>query len=46
MDEIVKQTGMKKEEIFRLSDFSRDDFLNLMTEGSTGYSKAKFISNY
>lgn len=46
MDEISKQTGMKKEEIFRLSDFSRDDFLNLMTEGSDGYSKAKFISNY
>jgi hypothetical protein len=46
MDEISKQTGMKKEEIFRLSDFSRDDFLALMTEGSTGYSKAKFISNY
>ena len=46
LDEISKETGMKKEEIFRLSDFSRDDFLKLMTECSDGYSKAKFISNY
>jgi ParB-like chromosome segregation protein Spo0J len=46
MDEISKQTGMKKEEIFRLSDFSRDDFLRLMTEGESEYSKAKFIGSY
>lgn len=38
--EISKQLGMKPEEIFRLSDFSRDDFLAMMTEGVTGYSKA------
>lgn len=38
--EISKQLGMTAEEIFRLSDFSRDDFLEMMTEGVTGYSKA------
>ena len=38
--EISKQLGMKPEEIFRLSDFSRDDFLEMMTEGVNGYSKA------
>lgn len=38
--EIGKQLGMKPEEIFRLSDFSRDDFLDMMTKGVRGYSKA------
>lgn len=38
--EISKQLGMKPEEIFRLSDFSREEFLAMMTEGVTGYSKA------
>ena len=38
--EISKQLGMKPEEIFRLSNFSRDDFLAMMTKGVTGYSKA------
>lgn len=38
--EIGKQLGMKPEEIFRLSDFSRDDFLEMMTKGVTGYSRA------
>ena len=38
--EIGKQLGMKPEEIFRLSDFSRDDFLVMMTEGVTGYNSA------
>lgn len=38
--EISKQLGMKPEEIFRLSDFSRDDFLAMMTEGVTGYNRA------
>lgn len=38
--EISKELGMKPEEIFRLSGFTRDEFLNLMTEGVTGYSKA------
>lgn len=38
--EISKQLGMKPEEIFRLSGFSRDDFLDMMTKDVTGYSKA------
>lgn len=43
VSEIGKQLGMKPEEIFRLSDFSKDDFLALMCKGKTGYSKAKLI---
>lgn len=38
--EISKQLGMKPEEIFRLSGFSRDDFLAMMTKDVQGYSKA------
>ncbi len=38
--EISKQLGMRPEEIFRLSDFSRDDFLEMMTDGVEGYSRA------
>lgn len=42
--EISKQLGMKPEEIFRLSDFSRDDFLQMMTEGAS-YSRATIFKN-
>ena len=45
VDEISKQLGMKPEEIFRLSDFSKDDFLKMMTKGTRGYSKATIITN-
>ena len=38
--EIGKQLGMKPEEVFRLSGFTRDEFLNLMTKDANGYSKA------
>ena len=38
--EIGEQLGVNPEEIFRLSDFSRDDFLEMMTKGIHGYSKA------
>ena len=38
--EIGKQLGMKPEEVFRLSGFTRDEFLSLMTKGVDGYSKA------
>ena len=38
--EIGKQLGMSPEEVFRLSDFTREDFLEMMTKGVTGYSKA------
>lgn len=40
IQEIGKQLGMKPEEIFRLSDFTRDDFLEMMTKGVSGYSRA------
>lgn len=38
--EIGKQLGMKPEEVFRLSGFSREEFLDLMTEGHSEYSRA------
>lgn len=38
--EIGKQLGMRPEEIFRLSDFTRDDFLAMMTRDVSGYSRA------
>lgn len=44
VEEIGKQLGMKPEEVFRLSDFSKDDFLEMMTKGVNGYSKAEFIT--
>ena len=31
--EISKQLGMTPEEVFRLSDFTREDFLEMMTKG-------------
>ena len=40
VQEIGKQLGMRPEEIFRLSGFTRDEFLSLMTEGVKGYNKA------
>lgn len=40
--EISKQLGMKKEEIFRLSDFSRDDFLDMLA--GKEYSKATLMT--
>lgn len=39
VQEISSQLGMRPEEVFRLSDFSRDEFLAMMTEGSS-YSRA------
>lgn len=41
--EIGEQLGMKEEEIFRLSDFTREDFLRLMA--GKEYSKAEYIKN-
>lgn len=42
--EISKQLGMKPEEVFRLSDFTKEDFLALMTKGVGGYSKAEALA--
>lgn len=38
--EIGRQLGMKPEEVFRLSGFTRDEFLALMTKGHDSYSNA------
>jgi ParB-like chromosome segregation protein Spo0J len=38
--EICKQLGMRPEEVFRLSEFSREEFLAIMQGGAKGYSKA------
>ncbi len=38
--EIGKQLGMKPEEIFRLSGFTREEFLAMMTKGHDAYSNA------
>lgn len=43
--EISEQLGMTAEEIFRLSDFSRDEFLDMMARSAT-YSKAEYIVKY
>ncbi len=43
--EISKQLGMSYEEVFRLSDFSREEFLEMMAR-TDGYSKAKYIIKY
>jgi ParB-like chromosome segregation protein Spo0J len=42
--EISKQLGMRHEEVIRLSDFSKEDFLKLMTEGVAGFSNAEILS--
>lgn len=44
VQEIGKQLGMKPEEVFRLSDFSREDFLDMMIRGKTEYSKAEMYT--
>lgn len=41
--EISKQLGMRPEEIFRLSDFSKEEFINMMAQGTT-YSRAEILS--
>ena len=41
VQEISKQMGMKPEEVFRLSDFSREEFLDMMIGGHKQYSLAK-----
>lgn len=43
VQEISKELGMREEEIFRLSDFTRDEFLEIMA--GKKYSKAEYITN-
>lgn len=45
VEEIGKQLGMKPEEIFRLSDFTKEDFLKMMIKKES-YSKAEYITKY
>ena len=42
--EIGKQLGMRPEEVFRLSDFSKEDFLKMMIKQGQEFSKAEFIT--
>ena len=35
IEEIGKQLGMRPEEVFRLSEFSREDFLRMMAKGTS-----------
>ncbi len=44
VEEIGKQLGMKPEEVFRLSDFSKEDFLRMMIKPDQGFSKAEFVT--
>lgn len=44
VEEIGKQIGMRPEEVFRLSDFSKEDFLRMMIKADQGFSKAEFIT--
>ena len=41
--EIGKQLGMKPEEVFRLSDFSKEEFIKLMAKGTT-YSRTEILA--
>ena len=43
--EISKQLGMSYEEVFRLSDFSREEVLEMLAR-TDGYSKARYIIKY
>lgn len=42
--EIGKQLGMKPEEVFRLSDFSKEEFLQMMIQPEHKFSKAEYIT--
>lgn len=43
--EICKQLGMREEEVYRLSDFSKEDFLKMMVGRDMKYSKATIYTN-
>lgn len=45
VSEICKQLGMREEEVYRLSDFSKEDFLKMMVGGNTKYSKATIYTS-
>lgn len=41
--EISKELGMKPEEVFRLTDLSKEHFLKMMASRTEGYSKELYI---
>lgn len=41
--DISKELGMKPEEIFRLTDMSKEEFLKMMASRSSGYSKELYL---
>lgn len=43
--EICQQLGMREEEVYRLSDFSKEDFLKMMVGKDMRYSKATIYTN-
>lgn len=43
--DIGRELGMRPEEVFRLSDFTRDDFLKIMIDTAPGYNKAYVNQN-
>jgi (2Fe-2S) ferredoxin len=43
--QISVHLGMKPEEVFRLSNFTREDFLKIMLKGD-GYSNAEIVTQY
>lgn len=45
VSEISKQLGMRPEEVFRLTGFTREEFLAMMTKGVSEYSKAEVLVN-
>lgn len=45
VEEIGRQLGMRPEEIFRLSDFSKDDFLSMMA-GDKCHNRAEILTRY
>lgn len=45
VEEISKQLGMKTEEVFRLSDFSRKDFLKMLVGENMKYSKGYVVKD-
>ena len=44
VEEIGKQLGMRPEEIFRLSEFSKEDFLEMMIHKDVPYSSAEVLT--
>lgn len=44
VQEIGKQLGMKPEEVFRLSGFTREEFLDMMTKNVSSFSRAEIIT--